>query len=775
MNKMEQILPLIPLKDTVVFPQIPVPLSIGRKSSLAAANIASENFGDHVILVTQKDPDKEHLTFDDIYKVGTKARIIQSFFLHGGGMKLVVESLERVSILGITEQDRGIMATYEILPDIKPDSVKEKMQLPDLCDELIENFTIYSEISKTIHHDIISTLLVKKDPIYATHLVSSQLSSIDIAQKQLLLEETNILNRIKKLLVFIQKERVIIQTEQEVEQKIKAQIEKSQREYYLKEKIQTIQKELEIDGDKSEVTLFEEKIEDLNLSEEAKNKAKSELKKYKLMSPMSAEASVVRNYLDILLSMPWGTTEEKEIDLEKANAILQKEHYGLEKIKQRVIEHLAVLKRSNSIKSPILCLVGPPGVGKTSLAASIAKATNRKYVRCALGGVHDESEIRGHRRTYVGSMPGKIISAIRKAGSDNPVILLDEIDKIGKDFRGDPSFALLEVLDPEQNKEFVDNYLEVGYDLSKVIFIAAANSLNCPLALLDRMEIIHLSGYLDKEKMEIAKRHLIPKQIGHHKLQDGELKITDEAIKLLLLQYTKESGVRNLERQIEALARKALVKILNNKVTSVKITKSNIVEFLGPAKYHEDKLNDKSIIGTTVGLAYTEVGGSLLHIEAVLVPGEGKIKATGKLGNVMQESTQAAFSLFKSKAHTFKVKEELYKNHDIHLHVPEGAIPKDGPSAGITIFTTIVSLMTSTPVKQNVAMTGEITLRGKILTIGGLKEKLMAAKRGNMSTVLIPKDNMRDLHDIPESLTNKLSIIPIENAEEALKEALDKK
>lgn len=770
---MINILPLIPLKNIAIFPQGVVPLSIGRKKSLRAANVALESNEGYMIVCLQQSSELEDPKGEDLYPIGTKVKIIQSISLQEEGVRLLVEGKERVSIESVTEQERCLMASYKSLKDFAPKNDDGANIVRNLCERLVGQFSLYSNVSKAVHPEIVAALIQNKDPSHTTNIISSYLTSCSAQQKQEILEELDLKERALKLLDLIQKEVMILQTDQEIDQKIKSQIEKAQKEYYLKEKISAIQKELDGVSEKSEVVQLEEKIEQLQLSQEAKEKAQSELKKYKLMSPMSAEASVLRNYLDTLLAMPWGKKTDQTVDLDKAQELLNAEHYGLDKIKERIIEYLAVLKRSKKLKGPVLFLVGPPGVGKTSLAASIAKATGRNYVKCSLGGVHDEAEIRGHRKTYIGAMPGKIIASIRKAGTDNPLILLDEIDKMGADFRGDPTSALLEVLDPEQNSKFLDNYLEVGYDLSQVMFVAAANSFNCPTPLLDRMEIIRLSGYLDEEKMQIAKVHLVPKQINYHGLRKGEFSITDSAVLQVIKTYTKESGVRNLEREIGTLARKSLVKILKNEKKQIRITKSNLSNFLGQHKYRITLPETKSQIGVTTGLAYTEMGGELLSIEAVLVPGKGEIHTTGKLGTVMKESAQAAFSFFKSRAHIFGIEPCAYKNQDIHLHVPEGAIPKDGPSAGVAIFTTIVSVMTNLNVKNTVAMTGEITLRGKVLPIGGLKEKLFAAQRVGIKSVILPNDNQKDLEDIPKSILDNLKIVPISLAEEALHIAIE--
>lgn len=770
---MANTLPLVPLKDVVVFPYGIVPLSIGRKKSVRATNAALEEHDGNLVVVLQKDPLAENPTQKELFSIGTRVKIVQSIALRGDEIRLLVEGRERAQIVEVSDQDRFLVASYNPLKDSKLEDEESSTRLQRICEKLLEQFVLYSNASKSVHQEVVASLMSIRDVAHMTDLISSYIVHCKAEQKQKVLEEIELEKRALKLLELLQKEIIVLQTDQEIEHKVKSQIEKSQKEYYLKEKITAIQRELEGCGEKSESEQFAEKINSLNLSSEAKAKAQSELKKYKLMSPMSAEASVVRNYLDTLLSMPWGTCSKQEsIDLAKSRQILNSAHYGLEKVKERIIEYLAVLQRADKLKGPALFLVGPPGVGKSSLASSIAKATGRKYVKCSLGGLHDEAEIRGHRRTYVGSMPGKIINAIKKSATDDPVILLDEIDKMGSDFRGDPASALLEVLDPEQNFQFVDNYLEVEYDLSKVLFVAAANSLACPSALLDRMEVIRLSGYLDEEKMEIAKKYLIPKQMETHKLKENEFHISDGALLKVVQNYTRESGVRNLEREIGALARKSLVKILENEKEMVRVTISNLKSFLGVEGYQISKADKYPQVGVTAGLAYTEMGGDLLYIEAVLVPGKGEIHSTGKLGPVMKESAEAAFSFFKSKASSFGVDIEKYRDRDVHVHVPEGAIPKDGPSAGIAVFTTIVSVMTGIPVKSTIAMTGEITLRGKVLPIGGLKEKLLGAKRGGIATVIIPKDNEKDLEEVPSSIKDSLHIMKISSAEEAITHAI---
>ena len=667
-------------------------------------------------------------------------------------------------------EDKEIfVADYLIIPDSEVNNLEA---LNNATAHIMEEFQEYAKGNKKINLEVLNILNQQKNPSYITNLIASHLE-IKLDLKQSLLEQVDILKRAEMLLEIITRESMQIDTEQLIQQRVKKQIEKTQREFYLNEQMKAIQQEMEGGSERSDFFDLDKKIKNLKLSKEAREKANAELKKLKMMNQMSAESSVVRNYLDTLLSMPWGKTTKATIDINKTEMILNRDHYGLKKVKERIVEYLSVLKRSRKIKGPILCFIGPPGVGKTSLVKSIAEAMGRKYCKFALGGVRDEAEIRGHRRTYLGSMPGKIITLIKKTKVDNPVLLLDEIDKMSADFRGDPASALLEVLDPEQNAHFADHYLEVEYDLSNIVFIATANSYDLPRALLDRMEIINIAGYIEEEKLQIAKNHLIQKQLKLHGMKPNELIIPDETILELIRYYTKEAGVRALEREIGALARKVLTRILKDKkLKSVTINPSDLEEYLGVKKYRFGLAAEEDQIGSTTGLAYTEVGGDLLTIEAVSFPGKGGVKATGKLGEVMKESADAAYSCFLSRAKQLGLEEKDYKEVDIHIHVPEGAIPKDGPSAGIALYTTIVSLMTKKPVKKTLAMTGEITLRGKVLPIGGLKEKLLAASRGGIKTVLIPIDNVKDLKEIPENIKNTLEIIPVAKIEEVLKNAL---
>lgn len=769
--KKYQKLPLLPLKDIVIFPGIIAPIFVGRASSIRALNASKAmDEGGNILIATQKNSYQDDPSPNDIYSVGVVARIIQTIKLPNNNAKILIEAIDRVKLHNIYKND-FFEAEYDVILDTE---ISDLDGLTHLTSQALEVFKEYALSSKKINPEIITAINDQKNPSYTVNILASHICS-KVETKQKLLEEINVLQRVNLLIESIDSEITQNNVQESVSQKVKKQIEKTQRDYYLQEQMKVIQKELDGGDDKSEIAEFEKKIKKLKLSKEAKEKAESELKKLKSMSPASSESSVIRNYIDTLLSMPWGAMSDSKISIIKTEECLNHDHYGLEKVKERIIEYLSVLKRSKKLKGPILCFIGPPGVGKTSLVKSIAEALGRKYVKFALGGVRDEAEIRGHRKTYLGSMPGKIISLLKKAKVDNPVMLLDEIDKIGSDFRGDPASALLEVLDPEQNSHFVDHYLEVEYNLSNIIFIATANSYNLPRALLDRMEIINISGYIEDEKVAIAKNHLIPKQFKAHGIKQNELTITDEAILEIIRYYTKESGVRAIEKNIATLCRKALKKILSNSdIKSIEINVQDLEEYLGTKKYKFAVAETVDPIGSTTGLAYTEVGGDLLTIEAVAFPGKGEIKTTGKLGEVMKESAQAAYSCFRTRAKSFGLQYESYKDLDIHLHVPEGAVPKDGPSAGTAIFTTIMSLMTNIPVKHTIAMTGEITLRGKVLAIGGLKEKLLAASRGGIKTVLIPEDNVKDLKEIPTSIKNNIEILPVSNIDQVLDLALAK-
>lgn len=764
-------LPLIALKDMVIFPGMVAPVFVGRTKSLKAlfdTKIIDNNR--YILLVLQKQQDQDTPDIQDLHSTGVIAKIIQTVRLQNNA-KILVEAIDKVTLHNITNKEI-FEAEYSILHD---EEVIDVESLKVSTANVIELFTKYTKTHKKINPEIIETITgeIAKNPTdfsYVTNVLASYLT-VPLIIKQTLLEETKPQSRIKTIIDTLTSSMAQIDAEQALQLRVKKQIEKTQRDYYLHEQMKAIQKELE--HDKSDFSDIEKKIKTLKLSKEAKEKAEAELKKLKLMNQMSGESSVVRNYLDTLLAMPWGKFDNNKTDINKTREILDRDHFGLEKVKERVIEYLAVLQRSKKIKGPILCLIGPPGVGKTSLVKSIAEAMGRKYTKFALGGIRDESEIRGHRKTYLGSMPGKIINLIKKVKTNNPVMLLDEIDKMGSDFRGDPASALLEVLDPEQNSHFVDHYLEVEYDLSEVMFIATANSYNLPRALIDRMEIINISGYVEEEKLQIAKNYLIPKQLKMHEMKKNELTIDDGAILELIRYYTKESGVRSLEREIGSVTRKVLQRILSNKkIKNISISSANLEEYLGVRKYNFGLAEKEDQIGSTTGLAYTEVGGELLTIEALSFHGKGDIKTTGKLGDVMKESAQAAYSCFRSRASSFGLKYEDYKDLDIHLHVPAGAIPKDGPSAGCAIFTTIVSLMTKIPVNRTVAMTGEITLRGTVLPIGGLKEKLLSASRGGIQTVIIPQDNVKDLEDIPPNIKKSLEILSVSTVDEVLKLAL---
>lgn len=772
MTAQKKTLPLLTLRDVIIFPGTIAPIFIGREKSLNSLLAAKKiDDGQHILITTQKKQDVEDPKANDLYRIGVLAKIIQTVKLPNNNAKILVEATNRVKLMNITGEDMFI-SDFTIVPDKE---VSDLDTLNDTTMAAMEVFKEYARTNKKINLEILNILSEQKNPSYITNIIASHLTS-KIEVKQNLLEQVDIQKRAEQLTEIITTESTQMDTEQNVQDRVKKQIEKTQRDFYLNEQMKAIQQEMDGDNEKSDFYDIERKIKRLKLSKEAKEKAETELKKLKMMNQMSAESSVVRNYLDTLLCLPWGKRTKTNIDINKTEEILDRDHYGLKKVKERIVEYLSVLKRSRKIKGPILCLIGPPGVGKTSLVKSIAEAMGRKYAKFALGGVRDEAEIRGHRKTYLGSMPGKIINLIKKSKVDNPVMLFDEIDKMSADFRGDPASALLEVLDPEQNSHFVDHYLEVEYDLSDIVFIATANSYDLPPALIDRMEIINIAGYIEEEKLEIAKKHLVTKQLKLHGIKATELKITDDTILELIRYYTKESGVRSLEREIGALARKVLTKILKNEdITSITIKPADLEEYLGVKKYSFGLAEEENQIGTTTGLAYTQVGGDLLSIEAASFHGKGGIKSTGKLGEVMKESVEAAYSCFLAKAKDLGLQEKDYKEYDIHLHVPEGAIPKDGPSAGIAIYTTLVSLMTKTPVNKNVAMTGEITLRGKVLPIGGLKEKMLAAKRGGIKTVLIPKENIKDLKDIPDNIKDNLEVIPVANIDEVLKHALVKK
>jgi ATP-dependent Lon protease len=762
-------LPVLPLRDIVVFPQMIVPLFVGREKSVRALEAVMH--GDkQVFLLSQLNPADEDPGQDELYGIGTVATVLQLLKLPDGTVKVLVEGQRRGRVSGFNGEGEFIVAEVEALEDSASKATEE--QLEALIRSAAKQFESYVKINKKVAPEVVVQIGQIADSSRLADTIASNLN-LKIADKQALLAEADPAKRLEMVFAFMEGELGVMQVEKKIRSRVKRQMEKTQREYYLNEQLKAIQRELgEGDDERNEVAELEEKIAKIKLSKEAREKATAEVKKLKSMSPMSAEATVVRNYLDTLLGLPWGKKSKVKKDIRIAQDVLDADHFGLEKVKERIVEYLAVQARTNKLKGPILCLVGPPGVGKTSLGRSIAKATGREFVRMSLGGVRDEAEIRGHRRTYIGSMPGKIVSNLKKAGTSNPLFLLDEIDKLGQDFRGDPSSALLEVLDPEQNVRFNDHYLEVDYDLSDVMFVTTANSLNMPQPLLDRMEIIQLSGYTEDEKVEIAKRHLLPKVMEAHGLKLSEFVVTDDALRDIMRYYTREAGVRTLERELAKLARKSLRRILEGKGPSIVIDAGNLAEFAGVRKYRYGVGEEEDQIGATTGLAWTEVGGELLTIEAVTVPGKGNIRHTGKLGDVMTESIQAALSFVKARAPQYGIKPSLFEKRDIHVHVPEGATPKDGPSAGVAMVTSIVSTLTGTPVRKDVAMTGEVTLRGRVLPIGGLKEKLLAALRGGIKTVFIPQDNEKDLADIPANVTESLTIVPVCHVDEVLTQAL---
>ncbi|WP_426163636.1 endopeptidase La [Sandarakinorhabdus sp. DWP1-3-1] len=761
------ILPVLPLRDIVVFPQMIVPLFVGRDKSVNALEAAMQ--GDKtVFLLSQKNPGDEDPQADDLYDVGTVATVLQLLKLPDGTVKVLVEGQSRGGLQELRAKDDYLEATVVE----REDSETDPTQVEALLRSAAKQFESYVKLNRKTAPEIAVQIGQIEDAGRFADTVAANLG-LKIADKQALLAEPDVMKRLEKVFAHMEGEMGVLQVEKKIRNRVKRQMEKTQREYYLNEQMKAIQRELgEGDEAKDEATEFEEKIAKAKLPKEARDKAISELKKLKAMAPQSAEATVVRNYLDVMLGLPWGKKSKVKRDIVAAQKVLDDDHYGLEKVKDRIIEYLAVQARTSKLKGPILCLVGPPGVGKTSLGRSIAKATGREFVRQSLGGMRDEAEIRGHRRTYIGSMPGKVIQNLKKAGTGNPLFLLDEIDKLGQDFRGDPSSALLEVLDPEQNKAFNDHYLEVDYDLSDVMFVTTANSLNMPQPLLDRMEIIQLSGYTEDEKVEIAKRHLLDKQYEAHGLKQAEFAVTDAALRDLIRYYTREAGVRTLERELAKLARKSLRRILEGKTKSVTVDADNLAEFSGVRKYRFGVGEADDQIGAVTGLAWTEVGGELLTIEAVTAPGKGLVKTTGKLGDVMTESISAALSFTKARAVQYGIKPSLFEKKDIHVHVPEGATPKDGPSAGVAMVVAIVSTLTGIPVRKDVAMTGEVTLRGRVLPIGGLKEKLLAALRGGITTVFIPQENEKDLADIPTNVTEGLTIIPVSHADEVLALAL---
>ena len=758
--------PVLPLRDIVVFPHMIVPLFVGREKSIRALEevMKQDKF---ILLATQVNATDDDPAADAIFTMGTLASVLQLLKLPDGTVKVLVEGAARARVCGYTRTDEF----YEADAEVVSDDMGDKVELEALSRSVVSEFEGYVKLNKKVSPEVVAAVSQIEDFAKLSDTVASHLV-VKIADKQAILETSSVIERLEKCLTLMESEISVLQVEKRIRTRVKRQMEKTQREYYLNEQMKAIQKELGDEDGKDDLAELEERIKNTKLSKEARDKATAELKKLRQMSPMSAEATVVRNYLDWVLSIPWGKRSKIKKDLVLAEEVLNADHHGLEKVKERIVEYLAVQQRSNKLTGPILCLVGPPGVGKTSLGKSIAKATGREFVRMSLGGVRDEAEIRGHRRTYIGSMPGKIIQSMRKAKTSNPLFLLDEIDKMGMDFRGDPSSALLEVLDPEQNSSFNDHYLEVDYDLSGVMFVTTANTLNIPPPLMDRMEIIRIAGYTEDEKLQIASKHLIPATVQKHGLKPEEWSINDEALLTLIRRYTREAGVRNLEREISNLARKAVKQILTSDTKQVSITDLNVGDYLGVPKYRFGEAELEDQVGVVTGLAWTEVGGELLTIEGVMMPGKGKMTVTGNLKDVMRESISAAASYVRSRAVDFGIEPPLFDRRDIHVHVPEGATPKDGPSAGIAMATAIVSVMTGILVHRELAMTGEVTLRGRVLPIGGLKEKLLAALRGGLKKVLIPEENAKDLADIPSSVKNALEIVPVSRMEEVLKHAL---
>ena len=766
------LLPLLPLRDIVVFPGMVVPLFVGREKSVAALEAAMAGDKD-IFLVAQLDPGCDDPERDDLYDTGVVATVLQLLKLPDGTVRVLVEGQQRGVLADLRSEGTG-SAEMLVAGIERQDAVEASgAEVSAMVRSVLGQFNEYAKLNKKLSQDVGEQLAEIEDPSRLADAIAAQIGA-KVSDKQALLTESDPVKRLEMVYSFMEGELGVLQVERKIRGRVKRQMEKTQREYYLNEQLKAIQSELGgNDGEEAnEIAELAEKIEKLKLSKEARAKATAELKKLKTMQPMSAEATVIRNYLDVLLGLPWGKKSKLKKDIAAAQAVLDADHYALEKVKDRIVEYLAVQARTNKLKGPILCLVGPPGVGKTSLGKSIAKATGREFVRQSLGGVRDEAEIRGHRRTYIGSLPGKIVTNLRKAGSTNPLFLLDEIDKLGQDFRGDPASALLEVLDPEQNAKFQDHYLEVDYDLSDVMFVCTANSLNLPQPLLDRMEIIRLEGYTEDEKVEIAERHLIAKQVEAHGLKDGEFALTNAGLRDLIRYYTREAGVRTLEREIAKLARKSLRRILEAKDTAIVITPDNLGDFAGVRKFRHGVSEEEHQVGAVTGLAWTEVGGELLTIESVTVPGKGGIRTTGKLGQVMTESVQAAFSFVKARSPAYGVKPSVFQRKDIHIHLPEGAVPKDGPSAGVGMVTSIVSTLTAIPVRADVAMTGEVTLRGRVLPIGGLKEKLLAALRGGIKTVLIPEENRKDLAEIPANIQEGLEIVPVSHVDEVLARAL---
>ena len=762
-------LPLLPLRDIVVFPNMVIPLFVGRDKSITALNEVMKG-QKKIILVTQKNSEIDDPKKNDIYTYGCESNILQLLKLPDGTVKVLVEGTKRLKILDFNDEEKYISCTFEYLKD----QIEPSEDLLPLSMTAIKRLEKLTNVNKKISSDVIENIKQLKDPSKIADNIASHLNS-SIPEKQQIFEILDVKKRLEAIIKIMENEASIIGVEKRIRGRVKTQMEKTQREYYLNEQLKAIQKELgEIEDGKDETSNLHKAILKSKMPKDVQKKCMSELKKLKNMSPMSAEATVVRNYLDWMIDLPWFKKDKVNIDLNNALKILDQDHFGLEKVKERIIEFLAVQKRMDKIKGPILCLVGPPGVGKTSLGKSIAKSTNRQFVRMSLGGVRDEAEIRGHRRTYIGSLPGKIIQMMKKAGTKNPLILLDEIDKVGNDYRGDPSSALLEALDPEQNTSFNDHYLEVDYDLSDVMFVTTANTLNILPPLLDRMEVIRIPGYTEDEKVNISNRFLLPKQIKENGVKDGELDIKEGTIKEIIRSYTRESGVRNLEREISKITRKAVKKVVNNETDKVEVNENNVSDYLGVKKFKYGEKDEEDRVGVVTGLAWTEFGGEILKIETVNMPGKGRMQITGKLGDVMQESVKAAKTFVRSKSLDFGVIPPIFEKKDFHIHVPEGATPKDGPSAGIAMVTSIVSSITDIPVNRQIAMTGEVTITGQVLQIGGLKEKLLAAHRAGINHVLIPKDNEKDLVDIPKKVKEDIKITPVKVVEDVLKIALTK-
>jgi ATP-dependent Lon protease len=759
--------PVLPLRDIVVFPHMIVPLFVGREKSIRALEEVMRD-DKQILLVAQKNAGQDDPGTDDIYRVGTVSSVLQLLKLPDGTVKVLVEGNARAEINSFIDNPKFFQAHAEILPETDSDP----HELEALGRAVVTQFEQYVKLNKKVPPEVLVSLSQIDDPSKLADTVAAHLT-LKISDKQELLETSSLADRLERLYGFMESEISVLQVEKRIRSRVKRQMEKTQREYYLNEQMKAIQKELgELEDGRDEASELEERIKKTRLTKEAREKALAEVKKLRSMSPMSAEATVVRNYLDWMLSIPWKKRSKISKDIKRAQQILDEDHYGLEKVKERILEYLAVQQRVDKIRGPILCLVGPPGVGKTSLGKSLARATGRNFVRVSLGGIRDEAEIRGHRRTYIGSMPGKVIQSMKKAKTSNPLFMLDELDKMGADFRGDPSSALLEVLDPEQNSNFNDHYLEVDYDLSDVMFVCTANTLRMPPALQDRLEIIRIPGYTEDEKLQIAKRYLIPKQLEAHGLKPDEWSMSDDALLDLLRYYTREAGVRNLEREIANLVRKATKEILLEDKPQIRVSRRNLERFAGVRKFRYGEAEHEDLVGVSTGLAWTEVGGELLSIEAVTVPGKGRMTITGKLGDVMQESVQAAKSYVRSRSVEFGIVPPIFDKIDIHIHVPEGATPKDGPSAGVAMVTSIVSVLTKIPVKASLAMTGEITLRGRVLPIGGLKEKLLAALRGGIKTVLIPRDNEKDLAEIPDNVKKSITIVAVSGVDEVIRAAL---